>query len=167
MSGPADSATAGFGDEPARGSVAPDFSLRDQHGQTVTLHRLRGTPVLLVFFPYAFSGVCTQELTGLQQELGEITAAGGRVLAVSTDTVYALRTFADQFGLGFDLLSDFWPHGEVARRYGVFDAELGCAVRRSFVLDAEGRVHAAIAEAMDSPRDIAEHVQALREAVDR
>lgn len=165
MTGPADPDT-GFGDEPARGSVAPDFSLRNQHGETVTLHRLRGTPLLLVFFPYAFSGVCTQELTDLRDAMGEVTAAGGRVLGVSTDTVYALRTFADQLGLGFDLLSDFWPHGEVARRYGVFDADLGCAVRGSFVLDAEGRVHAALTEEMDRPRDIAEHVQALREAVD-
>ncbi len=167
MTGPAGPGDEGFGDEPARGAVGPDFSLRNQHGETVTLHRLRGTPVVLVFFPYAFSGVCSQELTGLQQVLADISGAGGRLLAVSTDTVYALRTFADQLGLGFDLLSDFWPHGETARRYGVFDDELGCATRDSFVLDAEGRVHAAVTGAMDRPRDIAEHVRALREALGR
>lgn len=142
--------------------VAPDFTLRNQHGEIVRLSRLRGTPVVLVFYPYAFTGVCSGEMAAVQQALGDFTAAGARVLAVSTDTMYALRVFAEQLGLGFDLLSDFWPHGEVARAYGVFDEELGCAVRGSFVLDAEGRVTWSVRNAIGDARDIGEHLRAVQ-----
>jgi peroxiredoxin len=153
--------------QPARGAIAPDFSLPNQHGETVTLHSLRGAPVVLVFYPYAFSGVCSREMADLQQALPEITAAGARLVAVSTDTIYALRTFAEQSGLGFDLLSDFWPHGATAKAYGVFDADRGCAVRGSFVLDHEGRVHWSTVGELAAGRDIAEHLHALREIAGR
>lgn len=143
---------------------APDFALQNQHGQTVRLSELRGTPVVLVFYPYAFTGVCSGELAQLQQSLGGFTAAGARVLAISTDTMYALRVFAEQLGLGFDLLSDFWPHGAVARSYGVFDEERGCAVRGSFVLDADGRVTWSVRNAIGDARDIGEHLRAVQGA---
>ncbi|GAB3912434.1 peroxiredoxin [Microlunatus endophyticus] len=142
--------------------VAPDFALRNQHGEIVRLSDLRGAPVVVVFYPYAFTGVCSGEMTALQQSLGDFTAAGARVLAVSTDTMYALRVFADQLGLGFDLLSDFWPHGEIARAYDVFDDELGCAVRGSFVLDAEGRLTWSVRNAIGDARDIGEHLRAVQ-----
>lgn len=146
----------------AEGSVAPDFALRNQHGEVVQLAGLRGVPVLLVFYPYAFTGVCSGELTALQQSLAGFRQAGARVLAISTDTPYALRVFADQLGLGFDLLSDFWPHGEVAKAYGVFDEELGCAVRGSFVLDADGRVTWSVRNAIADARDISQHLRAVQ-----
>lgn len=147
---------------PEAGSTARDFELPNQHGQTVRLTELRGAPVVLVFYPYAFTGVCSGELSALQEALADFTAAGARVLAVSTDTMYALRVFGDQLGLGFDLLSDFWPHGGVAKSYGVFDDELGCAVRGSFVLDADGRVTWSVRNAIGDARDIGEHLRAVR-----
>lgn len=146
----------------ADGSIAPEFALRNQHGELVQLAGLRGAPAVLVFYPYAFTGVCSGELSALQQSLAAFTSAGARVLAISTDTPYALRVFADQLGLGFDLLSDFWPHGAVARSYGVFDEELGCAVRGSFVLDADGRVSWSVRNAIADARDIDEHLRAVQ-----
>lgn len=146
----------------AGGSIAPEFALRNQHGELVRLAGLRGAPAVLVFFPYAFTGVCSGEMSALQQSLAGFTGAGARVLAISTDTPYALRVFADQLGLGFDLLSDFWPHGEVARAYGVFDEELGCAIRGSFVLDADGRVTWSVRNAIAEARDIDEHLRAVQ-----
>jgi peroxiredoxin len=145
----------------AVGSPAPDFELRNQHGETVRLSELRGSPVVLVFYPYAFTGVCSSEMAAIQESLADFSAAGARVLAISTDTMYALRVFADQLGLGFELLSDFWPHGAVAASYGVFDQELGCAVRGSFVLDADGTVSWSVRNAIGSARDISEHLAAV------
>ncbi|HEY9290799.1 MAG TPA: peroxiredoxin [Microlunatus sp.] len=144
------------------GQDAPGFALRNQHGEVITARELRGAPALLVFYPYAFSGICSSELTQLQQGLGEIRAADVRLLAISVDTIFALRTFAEQLGLGFDLLSDFWPHGEIAQAYGVFDQEMGCAVRGSFLLDADGIVRWSMINQIGQARDIAEHLQAVR-----
>ena len=104
------------------GGAAPDFTLRDQFGQDVTLSSYRGRKaVALVFYPYAFSGVCTGEMAGIRDRLAEFLTFDTEVLAISCDPVYSLRVFADQDGLNFPLLSDFWPHGEVARAYDVFD----------------------------------------------
>jgi mycoredoxin-dependent peroxiredoxin len=135
------------------GGPAPDFALRDQDRQVVTLAGLRGTPVLLVFYPFAFSARCTGELCRLRDELADYTAAGVRVLAVSTDPVFSLKAFRDAEGLDFPLLSDFWPHGEVARAYGVFDERAGMAVRGTFLVDADGGVR--FAEA-NGPGDVRE-----------
>jgi mycoredoxin-dependent peroxiredoxin len=143
------------------GEPAPDFSLPNQHGQTISLSSLRGAPAVLVFYPYAFTGVCSGEISALQDALDEFTAAGARVLAISVDTMYALRVFADRLGVEFDLLSDFWPHGEVARSYGVFDDELGCAIRGSFVLDAGGTITWTVRNAIGDARDIGEHLRAV------
>ena len=75
----------------------------------------------LVFYPYAFSGVCTGEMAGIRDRLAEFMTFDSEVLAISCDPMYALRAFADADGLNFPLLSDFWPHGEVCRAYDVFD----------------------------------------------
>ena len=144
------------------GRPAPGFSLRNQHGETVTDGDLRGAPALLVFYPYAFSGICSSELSQLQERLGDVNAAGARLLALSVDTMFALRTFAEQLGLGFDLLSDFWPHGATAEAYGVFDHDRGCAIRGSFLLDADGLVRWSVINEIGRARDIAEHLDALR-----
>lgn len=141
---------------------APEFSLQDQHGQTISNTDLRGAPAVLVFYPYAFSGICSSELGELQAASGDFTAAGARVLAISVDTIFALRTFADQLGLGFSLLSDFWPHGAVARSFGVFDEERGCAIRGSFVLDADGIIRWAVRNEIGAARDIGDHLRAVR-----
>jgi peroxiredoxin len=122
------------------GDRAPEFSLPDQDKQVVSLAELRGTPVLLVFYPFAFSGICTGELCQLRDELAEYTDAGVTVLAISTDPVFSLRAFKAQENLDFPLLSDFWPHGVTAQAYGVFNEKAGMALRGTFLLDAEGTV---------------------------
>ena len=123
------------------GGPAPDFTLRDQFGQDVTLSAYRGRKaVALVFFPYAFSGVCTGEMAGIRDRLAEFMTFDSEVLAISCDPVYSLRAFADADGLNFPLLSDFWPHGATAQAYGVFNDKAGMAVRGTFLVDAEGAV---------------------------
>ena len=122
------------------GDRAPEFSLPDQDKQVVSLAELRGAPVLLVFYPFAFSGICTGELCQLRDELATYTDAGVRVLAISTDPVFTLKAWRDQQGFGFQLLSDFWPHGATAQTYGVFNEKAGMALRGTFLLDADGKV---------------------------
>lgn len=147
---------------PELGQAAPDLTTRNQHGQPVTLSALRGGPVVLVFYPWAFSGICTSELGTLRDGLAERGPdAGARVLALSCDPMFSLRAFADQEGLTFDLLTDHWPHGAIARSYGVFDDELGVARRGSFVLDADGTVVWRVLNGIGDARDIAAHLAAL------
>src|SRR3954469_24744623 len=122
------------------GDRAPEFSLPDQDKQVVSLADLRGTPVLLEFYPFAFSGICTGELCQLCDELTAYTDAGVRVLAISTDQVFSLTDFRAKEGFEFPLLSDFWPHGATAQTYGVFNEKAGMALRGTFLVDAEGRV---------------------------
>jgi peroxiredoxin len=122
------------------GDTAPDFTLPDQDRQQVSLAELRGTPVLLVFYPFAFSGLCTGELCQLRDELSAYTDAGVTVLAISTDPVFSLKAWRDQQGFGFRLLSDFWPHGATAQAYGAFNEKAGMAVRATFLVDADGRI---------------------------
>jgi peroxiredoxin len=122
------------------GDRAPEFSLPDQDKQGVSLADLRGTPVLLVFYPFAFSGTCTGELCQLRDELAVYTDAGVKVIAVSTDPVFSLKAFREKESFDFPLLSDFWPHGATAQAYGVFNEKAGMALRGTFLIDAEGNV---------------------------
>ena len=122
------------------GDVAPEFSLPDSDRQVVSLAELRGTPVLVVFYPFAFSGICTGELCQLRDELAAYTDAGVRVVAISTDPVFSLKAWKAQEGFEFPLLSDFWPHGATAQAYGVFNDKAGMALRGTFLVDADGKV---------------------------
>ena len=135
------------------GDAAPEFSLRDQDKQLVSLADLRGTPTLLVFYPFAFSGLCTGELCQLRDELSVYTDAGVKVLAISTDPVFSLKAFRDAEGFDFPLLSDFWPHGVTAQAYGAFNEKAGMALRATFLVDADGKI--AFAE-VNSPGDVRE-----------
>ena len=145
------------------GGPAPDFALRDQFGQDVTLSSYRGTKaVALLFFPYAFSGVCSGEMAGLRDRLDEFLTFDTEVLAISCDPVYSLRAFADADGLNFPLLSDFWPHGEVSRAYGVLDERTGAPRRSSYVVDKQGHVSWAVHNASSEARDLEEHLRQLR-----
>lgn len=135
------------------GDAAPEFSLPDQDKQVVSLVDLRGRPVLLVFYPFAFSGLCTGELCQLRDELAAYTDAGVEVLAISTDPVFSLKAFKAQEGFDFPLLSDFWPHGTVAESYGVFNEKAGMALRGTFLLDAEGTV---VFAEVNQPGDVRE-----------
>ncbi|ANW20367.1 peroxiredoxin [Streptomyces clavuligerus] len=145
------------------GTRAPEFALRDNHGRTVRLADLRGERnVVLVFYPFAFTGVCTGELRALQDALPSFAAAGAEVLAVSNDSIHTLRVYGEQEGLDLPLLSDFWPHGEVSRAYGVFDEEKGCAVRGTFVIDRAGTVRWTVVNALSDARDTTDYLTALR-----
>ncbi|MDT0346285.1 peroxiredoxin [Streptomyces litchfieldiae] len=144
------------------GSKAPDFQLRNQHGQTITLADYRGGKnVVLLFYPFAFTGVCTGELCALRDELPKFVNDDVQLLAVSNDSPFSLRVFAEQEGLEYPLLSDFWPHGEVSRAYGVFDEEKGCAVRGTFIIDKEGVVRWTVVNGLPDARDVNDYVTAL------
>jgi mycoredoxin-dependent peroxiredoxin len=135
------------------GDTAPEFNLPDQDKQVVPLAELRGTPVLLVFYPFAFSSLCTGELCQLRDELSVYTDAGVTVLAISTDPVFSLKAFREQQNFDFRLLSDFWPHGAVAQAYGAFNEKAGMALRATFLVDTDGKI--AFAE-VNGPGDVRE-----------
>ncbi len=148
------------------GDPAPDFTLRDQFGQDVTLSDYRGRKALALFFyPFAFSGVCTGELGGIRDRLDEFLTFDTELLAISCDPTYSLRAWSDTDGLNFPLLSDFWPHGVVSRAYGVFEADRGTASRSSYLIDREGIVRWAVHNERHEARDLDEHLARLRELV--
>jgi peroxiredoxin len=144
------------------GQLAPDFTLRDQHGQDVTLSSFRGAKIAVVmFYPFAFSNICTNELGGVRDDLASFVNDSVQVLAVSCDPMYALRIFSEQEKLTYPLLSDFWPHGEVARAYGCFDDGPGCAIRATYLVERDGVVAWKVENAVSQARDLGE----LRRAV--
>src|SRR4051794_1183557 len=116
--------------------------------------------VLLVFFPWAFSSVCSSELVALRDRLGELPGSV-EPLAVSCDPMYSLRAASDAEGLPFPLLSDFWPHGAVSTAYGVFDEDLGVSRRSSFLVDDEGLVRWQVHHAMPDSRAVDGYLTAL------
>jgi peroxiredoxin (alkyl hydroperoxide reductase subunit C) len=126
---------------PAVGSTAPDFTLRDQNNQEVRLSGFRGAKnVLLVFYPLAFTGTCQGELCQVRDNVGDFQSATLQVLTISVDSVFAHKVWAEREGFDFPLLADFWPHGAVARQYGVFNEQIGFANRGTFLVDREGIV---------------------------
>jgi peroxiredoxin len=136
------------------GSKAPDFTLNDYNKQAVTLSSFQGEKaVLLVFYPFAFSGICTGELCQLRDEFESYDSDVVQVLGVSVDTPFSLKAWADQQGYQFPLLSDFWPHGKVAQAYGVFNDAAGLAVRGTFLIDKNGIVRFAEVNAPGEARD--------------
>ncbi|MEV5143772.1 peroxiredoxin [Streptomyces sp. NPDC052727] len=144
------------------GDKAPDFELKDNHGRTVKLSDFRGEKnVVLLFYPFAFTGVCTGELCELRDNLPKFADRDTQLLAVSNDSIHTLRVFAEQEGLEYPLLSDFWPHGNVSRAYGVFDEDKGCAVRGTFIIDKEGVVRWTVVNGLPDARDLDDYVKAL------
>ena len=123
------------------GQAAPDFALADQTGATVRLSELTAEkPVVLVFYPFTFTGVCEGELCALRDDISRYENAGVQVVAVSCDSKFAQKKWAEEEGYNFPLLSDFWPHGATAQAYGVFNDELGCAIRATFVIGTDGKL---------------------------
>ena len=148
------------------GGPAPDFTLRDQFGQDVTLSSFRGKKaVALLFYPFAFSGVCTGEMAAIRDRLADFLTFDTEVIGLSCDPTFALRAFADADGLNFPLLSDFWPHGAVTQSYDVFDDARGCPLRSSYVVDRQGRLAWAVHNANPEGRDLDEHLAQLRAAL--
>lgn len=148
----------------AVGDAAPDFELKDQTGQPVRLSDYRGKKaVVLVFYPFTFSSLCEGELCSIRDEIGVFCNDDVQTLAISVDSPFAHKVWAEQQGYQFPLLSDFWPHGEVARTYGVFNDTLGCALRGTFIIDRDGEVIYAVVNGLPDARDAG----AYREALDR
>ncbi len=144
------------------GDHAPDFTLRDQDGQEVALSSYRGSKnVVLVFYPLAFSRVCSGELCALRDELTDFQSPDVQVLTVSVDSMFSHRAWAQQERFGFPLLSDFWPHGQVAQQYGVFDEERGVAQRGTFVIDKDGVVRWKVVNAIPDARDLEDYRNVL------
>jgi peroxiredoxin len=144
------------------GEQAPDFELKDQHGTPVRLSSFQGSKnVVLVFYPLAFSGVCSGELCALRDDFPEVTREDVELLTVSVDSTFVLRTWADRDNFSFSLLSDFWPHGDVAKLYGVFDEDKGVATRGTFIIDKAGVVRWNVVNPIPQARDIAEYKKVL------
>ena len=144
------------------GQEAPDFELKDQHGQLVKLSSFRGTKnVVLVFYPLAFSGVCSGELCAMRDEFPEINRNDVELLTVSVDSGFSHRVWSDRENFNFRLLSDFWPHGAVARLYGVFDEDKGVSTRGTFVIDKAGTIRWKVVNPIPQARDIADYSKAL------
>lgn len=149
------------GPVPAVGEPAPDFELVNQFGEPVRLSALRGQNVVLVFYPFAFSGICTGELCEIRDNLAVFEDARATVLAVSVDSKFSLRAYAEKEAYGFDLLADFWPHGAVASTYGVFDPESGMAKRGTFIIDAAGTIRYVVVNPRGQARELAEYREVL------
>jgi mycoredoxin-dependent peroxiredoxin len=123
------------------GDEAPDFTLRDQNNEEVTLLSFRGSRALLViFYPLAFTGICTGELCAVRDDLQAYQNDEVRVVSISVDSAYSQKVFSEREGFEFPLLSDFWPHGAVAQSYGVFNEVTGFANRGTFLVDKDGIV---------------------------
>ncbi len=143
------------------GSEAPDFTLKDENGRDVTLSDLRGRNVVLMFYPLAFSGVCTRELHDISAAADRYEAANAEVLAVSVDSHYTLAAFKRDEDLKAHLLADFHPKGAVAQQYGTYMEGIGIAGRATYVIDKDGRVVHKVTSEVMNPRDQEEYLTAL------
>jgi peroxiredoxin (alkyl hydroperoxide reductase subunit C) len=149
------------------GQSAPDFALKDQNNQLVRLADSHGRhSVLLIFYPLAFSGTCQGELAELRDRSADFDAAGVHLLTVSVDSVYAHKVWANLEGYQFALLADFWPHGAVARAYGVFNEERGFANRGTFLIDPAGVIRFAELNQPGEARDQNNWLAAVRSLAD-
>jgi peroxiredoxin len=139
---------------PEVGTEAPDFTLKDQNNQEVTLSSFRGErAVLLVFYPFAFSGICTGELCAVRDDLSTFQNDDLQILAISVDHPFTLKAWSEAQDYEFPLLADFWPHGKVAQDYGVFNDDAGFAVRGTFLVDTNGIVRFAEVNGPGEARD--------------
>ncbi len=146
----------------AVGSPAPSFTLKDQFGAEVSLSDFTGKKnVVVVFIPFAFTGTCTGELCALRDDISAFQNDGVQLLAISCDSMFTQKVFAEQEGYKFPVLADFWPHGEVAKAFGVFNADLGCALRGTFIIDKEGIVRWSVVNGLGDARNLGEYKAAL------
>ena len=143
------------------GSQAPDFTLKDENGKDVSLSSLRGRNVVLMFYPLAFSPVCTRELVDIASVADRYQAANAEVLAVSVDSQYTLAAFKRDEKLSAHLLADFHPTGAVAQQYGTYVDAIGIAGRATFVIDKDGTVVSKVTSEVMKPRDQQEYLTAL------
>ena len=144
------------------GKQAPDFTLNNQDGNAVSLADFHGKRnVVLVFYFTAFSGICAKELQELQGAAAEVAQKDAQVLLISCDSRWTLNAFKQREGFAQTLLSDWWPHGAVAKQYGVFDENLGGAKRATFVVDRQGVVLYKKVNEIPQGRNVEDYLQAL------
>lgn len=144
------------GQIPGVGDAAPDFTLSDQLGTRRTLSELVvDRPVLAVFYPFAFSGICTGELRELRDERERFDNPDVQPVAISCDPMFALRAWDDAEAFFFPLLSDYWPHGAVGKAYGVFEESGGFARRGTFLIDRAMTVAWSLVNGPGERRDFA------------
>ena len=144
------------------GDEAPDFELRDQDRNPVRLSDFRGKKnVVVVFYPLAFTGVCQGELCAIRDEIADFSGDDVQTLAISVDSGPVHAKWAAEQGYTFPLLADFWPHGEVARRYGVLNEDIGLALRGTFIVDKQGKVVYKVVNQIPDARDQEEYKKVL------
>ncbi|MEI6620429.1 MAG: peroxiredoxin [Actinomycetes bacterium] len=144
------------------GDVAPDFELSNQSGGKVRLSDFRGKKnVVLIFFPMAFTGPCTAELCAVRDEKDAFISDDVVTFGVSCDAIPTLKMFSDLQGYDYDLLSDWWPHGDTARAYGCFLEERGFATRGTFIIDKDGVVRWIVLNTPGDPRSTDDYRAAL------
>ena len=144
------------------GDHAPDFELVNQYGENVKLSDFRGKkPVVLVFYPLSFSGICTGELCEIRDNFAKFDKENVELLAISVDSKFVQKQFAEHEGYKFSVLADFWPHGAVAKAYGVFLEDAGISNRATFVINTEGELVAKFVTAPGQARSLDEYDRAL------
>jgi peroxiredoxin len=144
------------------GTAAPDFELSDQHGNKVSLSSFKGKKnVVLLFIPFAFTGTCTGELCAMRDDLAAFQNDNVELLALSCDSMFTQRIWAEKEGYNFPVLADFWPHGAVAQAYGIFDDARGCALRGTFVIDKEGIIRWSVVNGLGDARSNDDYKAAL------
>ena len=144
------------------GQAAPDFTLPNQFGEKVTLSSFQGKKnVVVVFYPYSFTGTCTGELCALRDDLSSFQNENAELLAVSVDSMFTQKVFATQENYNFPVLSDFWPHGATAQAYGIFNEATGSAIRGTFIIDKAGILRWQVVNGMGDARNTADYKGAL------
>jgi peroxiredoxin len=144
------------------GDVAPDFELHDQDRRPVRLSSYRGKKnVVIVFYPLAFTNTCQGEMCAIRDSIADFDSDDVQTLAISVDSAPTHKRWAEEQGYTFPLLADFWPHGEVARAYGVFEESRGVATRGTFIVDKDGKVVYKIINAIPDARDLDEYKKVL------
>jgi len=144
------------------GATAPDFELKNQYGELVKLSSFKGEKnVVLLFIPFAFTGTCTGELCAIRDDLAAFQNDNVQVLAVSCDSPFTQKMFAEQEGYKFPVLADFWPHGAAASAYGIFNADLGCAMRGTFIIDKEGIIRWSVVNGLGDARNNGDYKTAI------
>jgi len=146
------------------GDLAPDFTLSNQYGESVTLSDYRGKKnVVVMFYPFAFTGICTGELCTIRDRRPDFINDTTEVLSISCDSAPSLKVFSEQENLTHNLLSDFYPHGAVAQQYGAFLEDKGFATRAAFVIDKDGVVRWSVINGPGEARNADDYLAALAE----
>jgi alkyl hydroperoxide reductase subunit AhpC len=144
------------------GQAAPDFELKNQYGELVKLSSFKGNKnVALIFIPFAFTGTCTGELCAIRDDLASFQNDNVQVIAISCDSPFTQKVFAEQEGYKFPVLADFWPHGAAAKAYGIFNEDLGCAMRGTFIIDKEGIIRWTVVNGLGDARNNGDYKSAI------